>query len=257
MTAEGSMTAEADAVRLRAWTDFVLSYNQLMSVLEGEMQAGAGITLSQYDVLLRLAESAEGRLTMSELAGAVLYSTGGLTRLFERMRRAGLVRREPSDEDRRVIYAVLTEAGMARLRAASAVHVEGVRRHFGALLADGEAGTVAGFLGRLHASLRLFCGADQAPRLVVDSGDDYGGAVLAFQLQVASYLVDVARQAPAPDIDGSHLQLAQPLSEALLVPRGRVPDPQRAGERRLRVPVQRQERDPGVDLGGVLPQVAR
>jgi DNA-binding MarR family transcriptional regulator len=157
MAEEAPAQALGDQIRLRAWTDFVLSYNQLMSVLEHEMHAGAGITLSQYDVLLRLAEAPGGQLTMSDLAGAVLYSTGGLTRLFERMRRAGLVRREPSEEDRRVIYAALTDAGMERLRAASAVHLDGVRRHFGALLADGEAGPVAAFLGRLRDSQRT-CG---------------------------------------------------------------------------------------------------
>jgi hypothetical protein len=88
-------------VRLRAWTDFVLSYNGLTAVLEREMQDETGITLSQYDVLLRLAEAPGGRLKMSDLAQAIVYSTGGLTRLFERMRRAGLVRREPSEHDRR------------------------------------------------------------------------------------------------------------------------------------------------------------
>src|ERR1700730_8301763 len=77
-------------VRLRAWTDFVLSYNRLTAVLEREMQDGTGITLSQYDVLLRLAEAPGGRLKMTELAQAIVYSTGGLTTLFERMRGAGL-----------------------------------------------------------------------------------------------------------------------------------------------------------------------
>lgn len=146
-------TGQADR-RLQAWTDFVLSYNRLMRVLEGEMQMQAGITLSQYDVLLRLAETAERRMKMSELADAIVYSTGGLTRLFERMREAGLVRREPSAVDRRVIYAVLTEQGMERLRAASAVHLDGVRKHFSFYLADDEVDTVATFLGRLHDNLR-------------------------------------------------------------------------------------------------------
>ncbi|MCW2891969.1 MAG: MarR family transcription regulator [Actinomycetia bacterium] len=140
-------------VRLRAWTDFVLSYNRLVAVLGREMQDETDVTLSQYDVLLRLAEAPGHRLKMSELAQAIVYSTGGLTRLFERMRRAGLVRRDPSEHDRRVIYAVLTDDGMERLRAASAVHLAGVRRHFAAQLADDEAGVVAAFLGRLHASL--------------------------------------------------------------------------------------------------------
>jgi DNA-binding MarR family transcriptional regulator len=153
-------------VRLRAWTDFVLSYNGLMAVLEREMQGGTGITLSQYDVLLRLAEAQGGRLKMSELARAIVYSTGGLTRLFERMRRAGLVRREPSEHDRRVIYAVLTDGGMERLRAASAVHLAGVRRHFAAQLADDEADVVAGFLGRLYEST-LTCDLSQLLPFVI------------------------------------------------------------------------------------------
>jgi DNA-binding MarR family transcriptional regulator len=150
-----AMTGHEDGdedVRLRAWTDFVLSYNRLMAVLEREMQDATGSTLSQYDVLLRLAEAPGGRLKMSELAQAILYSTGGLTRLIERMRQAGLVRREPSEHDRRVIYAVLTDDGMERLRAASAVHLAGVRRHFAAQLPDEEAGAVAAFLGRLQKS---------------------------------------------------------------------------------------------------------
>src|ERR1700691_4273807 len=117
--------------RLRAWTDFVLTYNQLMAVLEREMLDGAGITLSQYDVLLRLGETPGGRLKMSELAGAILYSTGGLTRLIERMWRAGLVCREPSLADRRVIYAVLTDEGGEGLRTASGEPEGGVSRRFG------------------------------------------------------------------------------------------------------------------------------
>src|SRR5712664_1184703 len=113
MVTTGNETGkEEGGVRLRAWTDFVLSYNRLMGVLEEEMQAQAGITLSQYDVLLRLGETGEGRMKMSELADAIVYSTGGLTRLFERMHKAGLVRREPSDVDRRVIYAAATDEGL-------------------------------------------------------------------------------------------------------------------------------------------------
>jgi len=61
MVTTGNETGEEEGdVRLRAWTDFVLSYNRLMGVLEEEMQARAGITLSQYDVLLRLGESPRG-----------------------------------------------------------------------------------------------------------------------------------------------------------------------------------------------------
>jgi DNA-binding MarR family transcriptional regulator len=148
-----------DRRRLAAWTNFVLSYNQISKVLEREMADRAGLTLSQYDVLLRLSEAPDGRMRMSELADAILYSTGGLTHLFERMCRSGLTRRENSADDRRVVYAALTDEGRARLGAASRVHLDGVRRHFARHLGDDEVEAVATFLARLtNSSAR--CEAD-------------------------------------------------------------------------------------------------
>jgi DNA-binding MarR family transcriptional regulator len=148
-----------DRRRLAAWTNFVLSYNQITKVLEREMVEQAGLTLSQYDVLLRLSETAGGRMRMSELAEAIVYSTGGLTRLFERMCRSGLTRRESSAEDRRVVYAALTDEGRARLRAASKVHLDGVTRHFTRYLGEEELDGVGAFLARLTGST-LRCSAE-------------------------------------------------------------------------------------------------
>ncbi|MFI5755538.1 MarR family winged helix-turn-helix transcriptional regulator [Streptomyces sp. NPDC051569] len=140
----------SDPRALAAWRHYLLSYNQITRAMEAEMAERAGIGLSQYDVLLRLAETVHGRMRMSDLAEAVVYSTGGLTRLLGRMHTAGLVRRAPSEEDRRVIYAELTERGRERLAAASEVHLEGIERHFARFLRPGEAAPVAAFLARLH-----------------------------------------------------------------------------------------------------------
>jgi DNA-binding MarR family transcriptional regulator len=150
-------TTRLDSDRLRTWTHFVLSYNQIMRVLEREMAEQAGITLSQYDVLLRLSETDGGQMRMSDLAEAIVYSTGGLTRLLERMYAAGLVRREPSADDRRVVYAALTDEGMRRLRAASEVHLDGVRRHFAKYLPDDELDAVDSFLTRLYTAAGTTC----------------------------------------------------------------------------------------------------
>lgn len=152
------MATRLDGRRRDAWTHFVLSYNQIMRVLEPEMTARADLTLSQYDVLLRLSEAAEGRMKMTELAEAIVYSTGGLTRLVERMWRAGLVDRDQSAEDRRVVYAALTEEGRRRLQVASRVHMDGVARHFARYLADDEVDAVSRFLARLHGASQ---GCDQ------------------------------------------------------------------------------------------------
>jgi DNA-binding MarR family transcriptional regulator len=67
---------------------------------------------------------------MTELAEAVLLSRSGVTRLVDRLEKAGLVSRCPVAGDGRGVAAELTEAGVNRLRTASRTHLTGVMRHF-------------------------------------------------------------------------------------------------------------------------------
>ncbi|RCV49387.1 MarR family winged helix-turn-helix transcriptional regulator [Marinitenerispora sediminis] len=138
-----------DARRLAVWRDFLQGHSLLMVQLERELKDGAGLSLAEYDVLLRLREAPGRRMRMSDLSVAVLYTTGGLTRLVDRMAQASLVTREPAPGDRRGVYAVLTDTGVERLAEAAAVHLAGVQRNFAALLPDRELDQVAGFLARL------------------------------------------------------------------------------------------------------------
>jgi DNA-binding MarR family transcriptional regulator len=66
---------------------------------------------------------------MTQLAEMVLFSSGGFTKLADRMERAGLIRRIPSPGDRRSLLATLTPEGHAALERALAVHVPGLQRH--------------------------------------------------------------------------------------------------------------------------------
>ena len=65
---------------------------------------------------------------MSQMADAIVHSTGGTTRLVDRLEEAGLVRRENCPSDRRAIYVAITDAGSAKLDEALAVHVRLPRR---------------------------------------------------------------------------------------------------------------------------------
>ncbi|MFC7326170.1 MarR family winged helix-turn-helix transcriptional regulator [Marinactinospora rubrisoli] len=164
-----------DARRLAVWRDFLQGHSRLMVQLERELRDGAGLALAEYDVLLRLRETPDRRMRMSDLSAAVLYTTGGLTRLVDRMAQAGLVTREPAPGDRRGVYAVLTDLGVERLAEAAEVHLAGVQRNFGALLPDGELDQVAAFLARLApgGAPEEFdaCGADAiAPKAAVGGG---------------------------------------------------------------------------------------
>ncbi|MET0236588.1 MAG: MarR family transcriptional regulator [Kibdelosporangium sp.] len=81
-------------------------------------------------MLAQLADAEDQRLRMAELAEAVLLSRSGVTRLVDRLERAGLVMRERVDGDGRGVVARLTPAGANRLSIAARTHLAGVVRHF-------------------------------------------------------------------------------------------------------------------------------
>jgi DNA-binding MarR family transcriptional regulator len=131
---------ELNGRELGSWGGFLRVYGVLARELDSELTTQHGITLSDYEVLLFLASTAERRMRMSELADSVLISQSGITRLVDRLTRRGLVRRERCSADRRGLFAVLTDDGLAKLREASPTHLAGVRSRFlGRLSADEQA----------------------------------------------------------------------------------------------------------------------
>jgi DNA-binding MarR family transcriptional regulator len=133
--------------RMEAWRAFLTAHARVTEILEEELQREAGLALSWYDVLLQLREAEGHRLRMTDLAGAVLLSKSGLTRLVDRMCAAGLVERSADSEDRRGRWVTLTPAGRTRLRDAAPVHLRGVSEHFTGLLSESEASVLARALG--------------------------------------------------------------------------------------------------------------
>jgi DNA-binding MarR family transcriptional regulator len=101
----------------------------LIDILDAELQDERGLSLRWYDVLVQL-EEAGGSSRMTELAGRILASKSGLTRVVDRMEEAGLVRRERPADDRRVILVCITPAGLEALQVARAVHRRGIQEHF-------------------------------------------------------------------------------------------------------------------------------
>ncbi|GLU49739.1 MarR family winged helix-turn-helix transcriptional regulator [Nocardiopsis ansamitocini] len=143
------MRERPDTERLRVWRHFLSAHSRVMAELERELKETVGISLAQYDVLLKLGEAPDRELRMSALSAAVLYTTGGVTRLVDRMEAAGLVVREPSPSDRRSVLARLTPEGKALLTRAAPIHLAGVRRHFTDFLPDEELAVVDRFTTRI------------------------------------------------------------------------------------------------------------
>lgn len=98
-------------------------------LLAAELKAGCELSLAEAEVLFRMVRSEPRLLTTSQLARDVSFSSGGFTRLADRLVSAGLVERRPCPSDRRVVYAQLTEVGRERAETALALHADGLRRH--------------------------------------------------------------------------------------------------------------------------------
>ncbi|MEX0848092.1 MAG: MarR family transcriptional regulator, partial [Ilumatobacteraceae bacterium] len=124
-----SDTTWLDHDEMIAWRAYVDSTIPLQHVLEADI-ARFGLTNGDYEVLVRLSEQQDRRLRMCDLAGQLGLSPSGLTRRLDGLVRHGLVGREPSPDDRRVMLAVLTPEGYGLLVEAAPHHVESVRRHF-------------------------------------------------------------------------------------------------------------------------------
>jgi DNA-binding MarR family transcriptional regulator len=123
---------------LGVWRTFLRAHSLINRKLEAELVAEHDLPLGSYDVLLQLAEAEGRRLRMTELADRVLLSRSGLTRLVDRLERDGLVERVACANDARGTHAVLTEAGLGRLRGAAPTHLRGIAEHVTSRLSTDE-----------------------------------------------------------------------------------------------------------------------
>ena len=106
----------------RAWRTITASYATAFGALEHELGARHGLGVSEFEVLDRLAESADHKFRAQELAESVHLSQSALSRLVDRLVKNALVERCACDMDRRGIYVVLTEEGRRRQAEAAVTH---------------------------------------------------------------------------------------------------------------------------------------
>jgi DNA-binding MarR family transcriptional regulator len=125
------------ASQQRIWRTFLLGTSHLMQRLDRDL-AGLGLSLPEYEIMVRLSEAPNGTARMAELADSLHHSRSRLTHTIARMETAGLVERHSCPSDRRGVLATLTDAGYDRLVEAAPVHVAGVRDGFVDLVDDAD-----------------------------------------------------------------------------------------------------------------------
>jgi DNA-binding MarR family transcriptional regulator len=116
--------------RIEPWRAFLQAHARVTRRLDEELRAEHDLSLAEYDALLTIADAPDRRIRMRQLADRVILSKSGVTRLIDRLVLDGLVQRDACLSDARGAEAVLTPAGLDRLRRASRTHLRGIDEHF-------------------------------------------------------------------------------------------------------------------------------
>ena len=143
-----------------SFVSLLRAYSHATRALNAQLTADHGLTISDYEVLLRLSRAPDRRMRRVDLAQEVLLTASGITRLLDGLERSGYVARAACDADRRVVYAVLTDQGLDKLRAASATHVAQIDDFFSARYDDAELTDLAGLLARIDGDTSADCKPD-------------------------------------------------------------------------------------------------
>jgi len=116
-----------DGREQRAWRGYLAMQAQLQATLHRRLQADAGLSLADFDVLVALSDRAGEPVRAGELAGVLQWEKSRLSHHLARMERRGLVAREDCPDDARGAFVVLTDAGRRAQEAAAPAHVAAVR----------------------------------------------------------------------------------------------------------------------------------
>lgn len=126
---EQRQTRWLNEAQQRAWRALVLGHTLLLDRLDDDLRESFGISLTEYEILVRLSERPSHCMRMAHLAAALAHSRSRVTHTIDRMEKAGYVVRTASPEDGRGVVATMTDEGMALLEQAAHVHVTGVREY--------------------------------------------------------------------------------------------------------------------------------
>jgi DNA-binding MarR family transcriptional regulator len=135
------------------WRSWLALSAQLPAALHRQLAAESGLSLLDFDVLVQLTETPDGRLRVSDLARALTWERSRASHHLTRMAKRGLVTREECAEDGRGAYIALTPAGRAAIERAAPPHARTVKELVFAEATAEELDAVGRFVGRVLARL--------------------------------------------------------------------------------------------------------
>src|SRR4249919_2797062 len=154
-----SATAKSDGARIAsrsahgdAWGALTRTHAAIVGRLQEALAAADFPPLPWYEVLATVADAPEQRMKMGDLAEALVITRGGLTKLVDRLVKAGLLERTFCETDRRVSYATLCPAGRDLLEEMRPVVVTELAVAFASKLSAAEADALRETLERVRVS---------------------------------------------------------------------------------------------------------
>lgn len=151
MTAPTSTTRDCDDQRIHAYGVTLEAIARLNRLFDRRLREECGIPHMSFEALLRI-ERSGGHMAMGELASQIVLSSGGVTRLVDRLAADGYVERNDCPEDRRVQWAVITELGRQKLAEAIDLHLVDLEREFAGRLSEEELRMLVEMMERLRSS---------------------------------------------------------------------------------------------------------
>jgi DNA-binding MarR family transcriptional regulator len=113
-----------------------------------------GLSVNEFEVMLRLGRTPGGRLRMSDLAMQTTLTTSGVTRVVDRLERSGLVERTTCASDRRGTWAQITDVGTEKVAAATEAHLADIEEWFSGRLTDEQIVTLTDILRIVRDAVR-------------------------------------------------------------------------------------------------------
>ncbi|MEI2809417.1 MAG: MarR family transcriptional regulator [Nocardioides sp.] len=118
-----------DPDQQRNWRALLIGTQLLMDRLDSDLQRVYGLSMAEYEIMVRLSERPGRQMRMAQLADSLAHSRSRVTHTVKRMEFEGLVTRQDATDDGRGVFAVLTDKGHTLLEQAAFLHVSGVRAY--------------------------------------------------------------------------------------------------------------------------------
>ena len=134
---------------IAAWTSLVRAEQTVLASVESDLKQRGLPPLSWYDVLLEVSRSEEGCLRPNEIERRTLLPQYNVSRLVDRLERAGFLERQPCPEDGRGSLLRATDSGRTLLRSMWPAYADAIERHVGSRLSGQEAKDLARLLKKL------------------------------------------------------------------------------------------------------------